>query len=156
MLGWATGNSNTQDSTRPGFGGSHHFPPYSILPTFCHYRGQNPLVWKVSYIIGKLLKHKCLKWAHITHLNIWNTSYDQKKGRESNWQFDFRPLKVRNWLDLLVFKECATYRWNFFDKGYNFAFNLIAIIGLHVKLWAPNLRESQLWKILGLPGQNAI
>jgi len=32
------------------------------------------------YIIGKLLKHKCLKWACIAHLNISNTSYGQKKG----------------------------------------------------------------------------
>ncbi len=31
MLGRATGNTNTQDSSRPGLGGSHHFPPYSIL-----------------------------------------------------------------------------------------------------------------------------
>jgi hypothetical protein len=25
------GNTNTQDSPRPGLGGSHHLPPYSIL-----------------------------------------------------------------------------------------------------------------------------
>jgi hypothetical protein len=31
VLGWATGNTNTQDSPRPGLGGSHHLPPYSIL-----------------------------------------------------------------------------------------------------------------------------
>ncbi len=28
------GNTNTQDSSRPEFGGSHHLPPYSILYTF--------------------------------------------------------------------------------------------------------------------------
>jgi len=33
----------------------------------------------VLYIIGKLLKHRCLKWARIAHLDIWNTSYGQKK-----------------------------------------------------------------------------
>jgi len=60
-------------------------------------RGQNPLVWRFLYIIGKLLNRRCLKCARITHLDIWNTSYGQKKGRESNWQFDFWPLKVRNW-----------------------------------------------------------
>jgi hypothetical protein len=32
-------------------------------------RGQNPLDWKVYYIIGKLLKLRCLKWAHMTNLN---------------------------------------------------------------------------------------
>ncbi len=31
MLGRATSNSNSQDSPRPGLGGSHHLPPYSIL-----------------------------------------------------------------------------------------------------------------------------
>jgi hypothetical protein len=36
------------------------------------------------YINGKLLKRRCLKWARIAHLNVWNESYDQKKVRESN------------------------------------------------------------------------
>jgi len=58
-------------------------------------RGQNSMPWGVFYIIEKLLWHKYLKWAHITHLDIWNTSYGQKKGRKSNWQFDPQPLKVK-------------------------------------------------------------
>ncbi len=33
-------------------------------------RGQNPLDWRVYYIIGKLLERKFLKWAHTTHLSI--------------------------------------------------------------------------------------
>jgi len=33
------------------------------------------------------------------HLDICNTSYGKKKGHESNWQFDSRPLKVKNQLD---------------------------------------------------------
>jgi hypothetical protein len=53
---------------------------------------QNLLDWKVFYIIGKILKHRCLKWVCMTHFNIWNTSYGQKKGWESNWQFDSRPV----------------------------------------------------------------
>jgi hypothetical protein len=31
VLGRATGNTDTQDSPRPGLRGSHHLPPYSIL-----------------------------------------------------------------------------------------------------------------------------
>jgi len=31
VLGQATSNTDTLDSPRPGFGGSHHLPPYSIL-----------------------------------------------------------------------------------------------------------------------------
>ncbi len=30
--------------------------------------GQDSLDWRVPYIIGKLLEHTCLKWAHMTHL----------------------------------------------------------------------------------------
>jgi hypothetical protein len=55
------------------------------------FRGQNSMAYGVLYIIEKLLERKCLKWARITHLDIWNTSYGQKKGQESNCQFDFRP-----------------------------------------------------------------
>jgi hypothetical protein len=42
-------------------------------------KGQNSLDWKVLYIIGKLLERNCLKWAHMTHLDTWNTIYGQKK-----------------------------------------------------------------------------
>jgi len=106
-------------------------------------RGQNPLAWKVFYIIGKLLKFRCLKWARMTHLDIWNTSYDQKKGRESNWSFDSRPLKVRNRPDFLACRWRATYYWKALDEGYNFALDLISIEGLHTKLWGP--------KVTGVP-----
>jgi hypothetical protein len=43
-------------------------------------KSQNPLNWYVPYIIEKILECKCLKWARMTHLNISNTSYGQKKG----------------------------------------------------------------------------
>jgi hypothetical protein len=49
-------------------------------------KGQKPLSWGVHYIIGKIFKRRCRKWACITHLDIQNTSYGQKKG-----QFDSRP-----------------------------------------------------------------
>jgi hypothetical protein len=51
-------------------------------------RGQNTSYWKVLYTIRKLLKFRCLKWAHMTHLDIFSTNYGKKKGRESNCQFD--------------------------------------------------------------------
>jgi hypothetical protein len=63
-------------------------PKWTLEFSECSAKGQNPSVGKVIYIIGKILKRRCLQWAHMTHLDIWNTSYDQKKGRESNWQFD--------------------------------------------------------------------
>jgi hypothetical protein len=33
-------------------------------------KGQNPLDWKVLYIIGNLLKRRCLKWTRMTNLDI--------------------------------------------------------------------------------------
>jgi hypothetical protein len=70
----------------------------------------------------------------MTHLDSSNTSYGQKKGWESNWQFDSRPLKVKNHPDFLAFRWHATYRWKNLDKGYNFASDLISIRGLQTKL----------------------
>jgi hypothetical protein len=98
-------------------------------------RDQNSFHGGVLYIIGKLLKCRCLKWACIAHLDICNTSYGQKNGRESNWQFDSRPWKVRSRPDFLAFRRRATYRWKALDEGYNFDLDLIAIGGLHKKLW---------------------
>jgi hypothetical protein len=72
-------------------------------------KGQNSMDWRVLYIIEKSLKRRCLKWARITHLDIWNISYGQKKGWESNWQFDSQPLKVRNRPNFLTFGWRATY-----------------------------------------------
>jgi len=48
-------------------------------------RGRTSMDWSIYYIIRKILQCRCLKWAYITHLDIWNTSYGQKKGQESNW-----------------------------------------------------------------------
>ncbi len=97
------------------------------------------------------MKHRCLKWHYIAHLDIWNTSYDQKKGHESNWQFDSRPLKVNNWPNFLLFRQHVTYRWKALDEGYNFALDLIAIKGLNVKLCAPKAARVLSVKISGLP-----
>jgi hypothetical protein len=59
-------------------------------------KGQNTSHWGVLGVIGKVLKRKYRKWPRIDHLDICSPSYGQKKGRESNWQFDSRPLKVGN------------------------------------------------------------
>jgi len=106
-------------------------------------KGENSMACGVLSIIGKLLERKCLKWAFIAHLDIWNTSYGQKKGWESNCQFDSRPEKVGNWLNLLSYKQCATYCWKALNKGYNFALNHTSIRGLLVKLWGS--------KVVGVP-----
>jgi hypothetical protein len=60
------------------------------------YRGQISLYSSVLDFIGKVLKCRCPKWPRMCHLDIYSPSYGQKKGRESNCQFDSRPLKVGN------------------------------------------------------------
>ncbi len=80
------------------------------------------------------MKFGCLKWARMTHLGTYNTSYGQKKGRESNCQFDSQLLKVGNRPDLLVCKWRDTYCWKTLDENYNFASNLTPIRGLHKKV----------------------
>jgi hypothetical protein len=60
------------------------------------FKGQNTLHWSALYTVGKVLKCRCPKWPCMSHLDICSPSYGQKKGRESNWQFDSRPLKVGN------------------------------------------------------------
>jgi hypothetical protein len=114
-------------------------------------RRQNSLPWRVFYIIGKILKCRCLKWARITHLDIWNTSYGQKKSRESNWHFDSRPLKVKNRPNSLACKQRAAYHWKALDEGYNFASDCITIGGLHKKLCALKVVGVPFVAISGLP-----
>jgi hypothetical protein len=70
------------------------------------------------------------------HLDTYNISYGQKKGGESNCQFDSWPLKVRNRLALFACRWRVTYRWKDLNEGYNFAADLISIRGFQKKLWA--------------------
>jgi hypothetical protein len=118
-------------------------------------RGQISMDCGVLYIIGKLLKLRYLKWARIAHLDIWNTSYGQKKGQESNSResagFDSRRLKVRNRPKILGCRELATYRWKGLDKTYNFAWDRIAIRGLLAKLWGSKVPGVLFGAISGLP-----
>jgi len=109
------------------------------------------MAWEVLYMNGKLLECRYLKWARIAHLDIWNTNYGQKKGRESNCQFDSRPLKVENRPDSRACRRRATYHWKALDKGYNFALDFITIRGLHAKLWRPKVAGVPTLVILGLP-----
>ncbi len=144
---WGNEPSHSQVNSHVGSWSSKWTPKFLERD----FRVQNSFPWKVLYIIWTLLKSRCLKWVRIAHLDIWNISYGQKKGRESNWQFDSRPLKVRNRPDFLVCKQCATYRWKALNEGYNFASDLITIGGLHKKLCALKVAEVPLVEISKLP-----
>jgi hypothetical protein len=95
------------------------------------------------------------KWPCMSHLDICSISYGQKKGRKANWQFDSRPLKVRNWPNLLGCRRRATYRWKALNEGYNFASDCIAIGGLKKKLCALKVLGILAGGISGVPGEKS-
>ncbi len=53
----------------------------------------------------------------MTYLDTLNTSYGQKKGQKSNWQFDSRPLKIGNRLNFLAWRWHVIYFWKALDEG---------------------------------------
>jgi hypothetical protein len=113
-------------------------------------RGQNTSPWNVLYTVGKALKCRCRKWPRMSHLDICSTSYGQKKGRESNCQFDSRPQKVGNRPDPSVCRWSATHRWKALEERYKFASDLIPIRGLSQELWAPKVPGVSTKTISGL------
>ncbi len=106
-------------------------------------KGQNTSHWGVLGVIENVLKRRYRKWPRIGHLDICSPSYGQKKGWESNWQFDSRPRKVGNRPLPDVRFGSATWRWKDLDEGYNFGSDLVAI----------QLRSRELWqfKVPGVP-----
>jgi hypothetical protein len=123
-------------------------------------RGQNASHWGVLGVIEKVLNCRCLKCPRIGHLNICSPSYGQKKGRESNWQFDTRPLKVENrpLPDLRI--DSAIRRWKDLDESYKFGSDLVAIRLRSWELWAPKVPRLQPGQFrdsnLGVPGKRVI
>jgi len=113
-------------------------------------RGQNTLHWGVLYIIRKLSKCRCRKWARMGHSDIYNTSYGKKNGWESNWQFDSQPLKVKNWPDPSACKWSAIHHWKALEESYKFASELIPIGGLSKELWPCKVPRVQTGTISGL------
>jgi hypothetical protein len=98
-------------------------------------KGKNISHWGVLGVIGKVLKRRYRKWPRIGNSDICSPSYGQKKDRESNWQFDFRPLKVWNRPLPNVGFGIATRRWKDLDEGYNFGWDLVAIQLCSWELW---------------------
>jgi hypothetical protein len=98
-------------------------------------KAQNTLHWGVLNVIGKVLKRRYRKWPRIGHSDICSPSYGQKKGRESNWQFDSRPLKVGNRPLSDVALKSATRHWKALDKSYNFGLGLVPIRAWGEELW---------------------
>jgi hypothetical protein len=87
----------------------------------------------------------------MTHLDLCNTSYGKKKGRESNRQFDSQPQKVGNRPNFHACRCHATHHWKALDERYNFASNLVLIGGLSAKLWPRKVAGVLTLTILRLP-----
>jgi hypothetical protein len=119
-------------------------------------KAQNTLHWGVLGVIGKVLKRRYRKWPRIGHLDIYSPSYGQKKGWESNWQFDSRPLKVMNRPLPDIRFGSATWRWKDLDEGSNFGLELVAIGLCSRDLWlfkVPGVTPRQFRdSISGVPG----
>jgi hypothetical protein len=97
-------------------------------------KGQNTSHWGVLGVIGKVLKRRYRKWPRIGHLDICSPSYGQKNSRESNWQFDSRPLKVGN-RPLPDVRFGSARRSKDLNEGYNFGSDLVAIQLCTRELW---------------------
>ncbi len=113
-------------------------------------KAQNTSHWNVLGVIGKVLKRRYLKWPCIGHLDICSPSYGQKKGWESNWQFDSRPLKVKNRPVPDVRSKTATWRWKALFEGYNFGLDLVPIGGWGEKLCSSKVPGLQPGTVSGL------
>jgi hypothetical protein len=100
---------------------------------------QNTSHWGVLGVIEKVLERRYRKLPRIGHLDICSPSYGQKKGRESNWQFDSRSLKVGNRPLPDLRTESAIRRWKDLAEGYKFGSDLVAIRLCSRELWAPKV-----------------
>jgi hypothetical protein len=95
---------------------------------------KTPCIGVFLVSLEKVLKFKCPKWPRMSHLDICCPSYGQKKGRESNWQFDSRPVKVRNQPDPDIRRGSATWGWKALKENYKISSDLVPIGGRGEKL----------------------
>jgi len=127
-------------------------------------KAQNTSHWGVLGVIEKVLKRKYRKWLRIGNSDICSPSYGQKKGWESNWQFDSRPLKVGNRPLSDVALKSATRRWKALDEtldeSYNIDSGLVPIRVRGEELWpfkAPGVQPGHFRdSISGVPTKCAI
>jgi hypothetical protein len=86
--------------------------PLGLPKTQSSIVGVKTRCFEVFFIpLEKVLKCRCSNWPRMCHFDICSTSYGRMKGRESNWQFDSRPLKVGNRLDPGACRWSVTHCW---------------------------------------------
>jgi hypothetical protein len=63
--------------------------------------------------------------------------------------------RVKNRPDFLACRRLVTYRWKTLNEGFNVSSDVIAIGGLHVKLWASKITGIPIVQISGLGSPGA-
>ncbi len=121
---WGNEPSHSQVNSHVGSWSLKRTPKFSERD----YRGQNLSPRRVLYIIGKLLKRRCLSETQV-----------------------ITKRKVENRPDFLMCRWCVTYLWKALNEGYNFTLNCIAIGGLHRKLCTSKVARISIVGISRLP-----
>jgi hypothetical protein len=76
-------------------------PRWTLKSSKSNYRGQNSLEWSVSYIIGKLLECRCLKWVCMTHLESETQVIPKRRAKNqigsltlNHWKLGIDPISL--------------------------------------------------------------
>jgi len=125
-----------------------------VLRESWHFRvwlqGSKHLTLGCSLYHWKIIKVYMSKMGSHGHLDISSTCYGKKKGWESNWQFDFRPLKIRNRPNLGACRSSTIHHWKALKESYKFALDLIPIGGLGKEFWPRKVPGVQTGTVSGL------
>jgi hypothetical protein len=102
----------------------------------------------VLYIIGKLLERRCLKWSRI--LDIWNTSYGQKKGRSQTTTLtpDYNKLEID---PIYLIAEGVWHAIGSFRQYLQLHFRPHCDLRFTGKIMGPQSRGSPIWRDFGTP-----
>jgi len=116
-----------------------------------NFRGQNSMACDVLYIIGKLLECRCLKHARIFHLDIWNTSYGQKKGWESKLPVWLPTRKSRESTQFTCMQTTCNILSESSQQGLQLCFRPHADLRFACKVMGLQSRGSPSWRDFKTP-----
>jgi hypothetical protein len=122
---------------------------------------KSPRIWVFLVSLERSWSVDVQNVQNVLALVIWTfpAQVMGKKGREKNWQFDSRPLKVGNRPVPNVRSGSATWRWKALFKGYKFGSDLIPIGGQGEELQSPKVPRVQTGTVsrlhFGSPGKKS-
>ncbi len=100
------------------------------------------------------MKSRCPKWPRMSHLDVYSPSYGQKKGRESNCQFERKRLPITKsqestrftWLQATCDISLKSSR-----RGLQLCFRLHCNRRFAQEVIRPQSHESPRWRDFGTP-----